>query len=769
MYERLGLIKKDGEKMVLTGFGRDAASLEEKVTAERNTIFQNLSERAVNTLVRYQFKNPTDIGSDFKLLPDDCDMRPYYAIWKCMNELDGKLHYEEINRVLLKVIYLKDLDNAVEKIRIARSKFDNNYSKQNAENLIVLLGEEAISDQASARISALFSLAGWGGLIIESVADANGFRNFTPGGKKAVERILSQKLPKFLGTSVDDWYDYYSAPSMIQDNEDSIFLASDYSSSKTLGGFASVLALNCRHSSVRFNLAESLSLRFSVSLLSKRFLILTGLSGSGKTKLAQAFTRWIGPKTMPVDPFEEGAEIKSDRISYYVSKSDNLAVQFDNSLESEKAVAVTLSREQIKEWADYIRSQNLHRTTSCREIREAVSKISKFSTQLHSFETHLKAAAFALIEAEELSEQFRNYELVPVGADWTGNENILGYPHGLEEGKYVTKQALDLIHRASENTDVPHFLILDEMNLSHVERYFADLLSAIESDEPLRLHHDKQRQANGKDVLSEITLPANLFIIGTVNVDETTYMFSPKVLDRANVIEFRMDESDVASFLEHPEKPQLKNLGGLGAHFGKSFVDASKGDALVPEDVKSSYTAEMLLFFKVLQAYGCEYGYRVAHEATRFMKFYHVLGQGKVWDASKDSGKGAWVDATDDGRTWFHDAFDALVVQKFLPKLNGSEAKLRKPLWALAHLCSEWRDWSKYSDEPNRRDRVNELAKVAKDKGDSKSKENDSPTSIADRLVKDSQQPVYPLSFEKIQRMWRAAQTNGFTSFAESI
>ena len=66
------------------------------------------------------------------------------------------------------------------------------------------------------------------------------------------------------------------------------------------------------------------------------------------------------------------------------------------------------------------------------------------------------------------------------------------------------------------------------MNLSHVERYFADFLSAIESGEEIPLY--------GKDETLE--LPSNLFIIGTVNVDETTYMFSPKVLDRANTIEF---------------------------------------------------------------------------------------------------------------------------------------------------------------------------------------------------------------------------------------
>src|SRR5690606_11509449 len=77
-----------------------------------------------------------------------------------------------------------------------------------------------------------------------------------------------------------------------------------------------------------------------------------------------------------------------------------------------------------------------------------------------------------------------------------------------------------------------YLLILDEMNLSHVERYFADFLSAIESGEAVPLHNSEC------EFPESIKIPGNLLVVGTVNVDETTYMFSPKVLDRANTIEF---------------------------------------------------------------------------------------------------------------------------------------------------------------------------------------------------------------------------------------
>ena len=120
-----------------------------------------------------------------------------------------------------------------------------------------------------------------------------------------------------------------------------------------------------------------------------------------------------------------------------------------------------------------------------------------------------------------------NYQIIPVGANWTENRNIVGYYNVITD-KYQSTPAYDLIKIADTDLDNPYFLILDEMNLSHVERYFADFLSAIESGESIPLYGNEE----------DLEIPDNLFIIGTVNVDETTYMFSPKVLDRANTIEF---------------------------------------------------------------------------------------------------------------------------------------------------------------------------------------------------------------------------------------
>lgn len=482
---------------------------------------------------------------------------------------------------------------------------------------------------------------------------------------------------------------------------------------------------------LHLSVTREIALRLTAALCAKRFLILTGLAGSGKTKLAQAFARWIAPSKLEGDIFFPGAEIYSSNVTYYVKNSDKNSVEFWNSPNEAEATKVTLPREMIQEWAAYILNNSIPQTTPARDIREGVKKLSKYSDQLHSFETHLKAAAFAQITSQADKRLEKCYTVLPVGADWTGNENIIGYPDGLQADKYISKPALELILHAEQHKHIPHFLILDEMNLSHVERYFADLLSIIESDEGLDLYPGSMTDLNTwKKTSAEMTipprlkqLPENLFIIGTVNVDETTYMFSPKVLDRANVIEFRMEYDDLEEFLVNAAKTDLRKIDGRGKKFGRAFVNAATGPASVSSDVKEAYDAKMLSLFKILQTHGVEFGYRTAYEAARFIHFYKVLGK--------------YHDGDD---TWLPNAFDCVIFQKILPKLHGSRAKLGPVLKKLWLFCV---------NNPSGGDAA---AKQA-DEEPSENPPSDAP---------------YPLSAKKIGRMWRLLIENGFSSFAEA-
>lgn len=114
----------------------------------------------------------------------------------------------------------------------------------------------------------------------------------------------------------------------------------------------------------------------------------------------------------------------------------------------------------------------------------------------------------------------KNWLIVPVGADWTDNARVLGFYNPLADngvGKYEKTGIIKLIERANDNPEIPYFLILDEMNLSHVERYFSDFLSHMETpDNPFEL--DGYRNKNDEDESTgKLPYPENLFVIGTVN------------------------------------------------------------------------------------------------------------------------------------------------------------------------------------------------------------------------------------------------------------
>lgn len=317
------------------------------------------------------------------------------------------------------------------------------------------------------------------------------------------------------------------------------------------------------------------------------------------------------------------------------------------------------------------------------------------------------ALAFAKCLSENENNKF-DKQICPVsiGADWTNREPLLGYPNALKNGEYVLPESgvLQLLMRANEDQSKPYFLILDEMNLSVVERYFADFLSAMESGEPIKLWDGNESEEDeNKYVPKEIHLPKNVFIIGTINVDETTYMFSPKVLDRANVIEFKIAPNEMEDYLGKKVNINLKQAYSACADMAVDFVNKAKSP--VEKDEKNKDV--LLSFFKELKEVNAEFGYRTVNEISRYLHF-------------------ADGDLEDDA------AIDTAILQKLLPKLHGSRKKLVPVLTSMWKLC------------------LNDVV----------TKEIDAEFSAADFK--------YPESAEKIQRMYHAVVDNGFTSFAEA-
>ncbi|MCK9450266.1 MAG: hypothetical protein M0Q90_01075 [Bacteroidales bacterium] len=306
------------------------------------------------------------------------------------------------------------------------------------------------------------------------------------------------------------------------------------------------------------------------------------------------------------------------------------------------------------------------------------------------------------------------YHIIPVGADWTNREPLLGYPNALKPEEYVKPDSgvLDLIIQANKQPDLPHFLILDEMNLSHVERYFADFLSVMESKEEIPLYAEGTVE-NG--VPSKLKVPSNLFIIGTVNIDETTNMFSPKVLDRANTIEFRVTQDEMKNFLSNIKDINMDALTGKGAGMAGSLLEMAASKEFATTDIAEINVA-LVQFFGELKKTGAEFGYRSATEILRLINQLTVL----------------------DNTLTTHQKIDIAIIQKLLPKLHGSRRKLCPVLETLGSFC------------------INNEVKIIKD--------------VFEKTDFDINggNVLYPLSLEKITRMYRGAIDNGFASFAEA-
>ena len=293
------------------------------------------------------------------------------------------------------------------------------------------------------------------------------------------------------------------------------------------------------------------------------------------------------------------------------------------------------------------------------------------------------------------------FALVAVRPDWTDHQSILGFVNPITE-RYESTQALELVLRADRALrDAPvkaaaprYFMLLDEMNLARVEHYFSDWLACSESrrpgpdgsvsQQPVPLHRSEGpmetaiTQVDGSTetlpVPSSLALPTNLMVTGTVNVDETTHGFSPKVLDRAMVLEF----DDV-------------NLESL--HTGTADMDAHAyrfPETLPPFQLatRESYQAldpavhkHLVALNEILGEARLHLGYRAAVEVARFINVYGNILPEHFPD--EDSAKEDRLD------TRSRLALDAAVLQKVLPRLSGNRAKLEGPL---AKLCAYLRD-----------------------------------------------------------------------------
>lgn len=244
------------------------------------------------------------------------------------------------------------------------------------------------------------------------------------------------------------------------------------------------------------------------------------------------------------------------------------------------------------------------------------------------------------------------YQTISVRPDWNDNSDLIGYKNLKDQ--FIEGQLTKIIKEAIklENKNKPYFICLDEMNLARVEYYFSDYLSIIES-----------RKKQGQDIITdnivnetELTLhiPDNIYLIGTVNMDDTTFQFSRKVLDRANTIEFSdVDlENLFIDTIEEKIEPILANNDFLKTTYLKT-TDIEEEH----REYARIINKKIIEINEILKKSQKQFAYRVRDEIL-----FYMIENKKAELLHEDI------------------AFDYQIMQKILPAINGSENSIKEIL-----------------------------------------------------------------------------------------
>lgn len=296
-----------------------------------------------------------------------------------------------------------------------------------------------------------------------------------------------------------------------------------------------------------------------------------------------------------------------------------------------------------------------------------------------------------------------NFELIQVKPNWHNSMDVIGYLSNIPSPHYVFTPFIEFVVKAWQHPEVPFFLCLDEMNLAPVEEYFAEFLSAIESrsfeggeylTDPIIKPFNSFGMAKGErgedinigDMMTNtlfpnfkasdasssvarvvehfrtrgLTLPKNLIVVGTVNMDETTFSFSRKVLDRAMSVE--MNEVDYDRFLTDTTDDDLKAIVKAFEENGEADLNALLVDRHIEAREVISELGDDATFVinylkrinALLEGTPFKLGYRAANEALIYLQ------------ASKEFGQADRLAA-----------LDSFTLMKILSRIEGDETKLK--------------------------------------------------------------------------------------------
>ncbi len=409
--------------------------------------------------------------------------------------------------------------------------------------------------------------------------------------------------------------------------------------------------------------------------------------------------------------FRRFAEQEHPRARFFRTSDTIYEVSFEDGGEEELTV-----KESIERIKSYIEAQGFSYGDSLIENFYLSLKSKPFVILAGTSGTGKTRLVRLFAEATGANEGNGRYKMVPVRPDWSDSSDLFG--HVDLNGKFISGAIIDFVKRAELDGTNPYFLCLDEMNLARVEYYLSDFLSVIETREKQSGHivtaplvadtyYGSDGKAAGK--YGTVPFPENLYVIGTVNMDETTFPFSKKVLDRANTIEFSfVNLTPPAEWAEVPPSPL-----NLNNSFLKTEYLLLKQCSDQQEDV-NAFCAELQKINLILRQANAHVGYRVRDEIV-----FYLLNNKNAGLLSENQ------------------AMDNEIMQKILPRIQGSSASVRNMLCELFKLCAG--DYEGLNTESD----------------------------LSAKMMKVAERPdcKYPESAKKIAFMVRRYEEDGFTSY----
>ncbi|BBH22491.1 hypothetical protein Back11_38360 [Paenibacillus baekrokdamisoli] len=320
--------------------------------------------------------------------------------------------------------------------------------------------------------------------------------------------------------------------------------------------------------------------------------------------------------------------------------------------------------------------------------------------------------------ATSLNHQFN---LIPVRPDWSDPSDLLGYKD--LTGAFRPGRLSEVLVEASKesNRNKPYFVCLDEMNLARVEHYFSDLLSVIETQEwrnerivTVPLIHSDSLNTEDQPIYGGLAFPDNVYLIGTVNMDETTHPFSKKVLDRANTIEFNYINLEQFPGGLTNETATVRTTNPFLRSEYLQLIDAYDRN----QELVQKVTAKLVKVNDILEQIHSHVGFRI-RDAVCFYMIYNE--QFELMSEEK--------------------AFDLQLLQKLLPRVQGSSSSVKRVLLQLLQEAI-----GKSLPINDLMDDASELYSKWKSSGQ-------------------EAEAKYPLSARKLAFMLRRLEEDGFTSY----